>query len=47
MAEEAEMVSAALRKSITDLSRRRARTVFTVATLALAVASIASSRFRR
>ena len=34
------MVSASLRKSITDLSRRRARTVFTVATLALAVASI-------
>jgi putative ABC transport system permease protein len=34
------MVSAAFRKSITDLSRRRARTVFTVATLALAVASI-------
>ena len=34
------MVSAALRKSITDLSRRRARTGFTVATLALAVASI-------
>ena len=35
------MVSASLRKSITDLSRRRARTVFTVSTLALAVASIA------
>ena len=35
------MVSASLRKSITDLSRRRARTVFTVATLALAVGSIA------
>jgi putative ABC transport system permease protein len=34
------MVSASLRKSVTDLSRRRARTVFTVATLALAVASI-------
>ncbi len=34
------MVSASLRKSITDLSRRRARTAFTVATLALAVASI-------
>ena len=34
------MVSASLRKSITDLSRRRARTGFTVATLALAVASI-------
>ncbi|HEX6662155.1 MAG TPA: FtsX-like permease family protein [Gaiellaceae bacterium] len=34
-------MSAALRKSITDLSRRRARTLFTVATLALAVASIA------
>ena len=38
--EEAEMVSASLRKSVTDLSRRRARTVFTVLTLALAVASI-------
>ena len=35
------MVSASLRKSVTDLSRRRARTVFAVATLALAVASIA------
>ena len=35
------MVSASLRKSITDLSRRRARTAFTVLTLALAVASIA------
>jgi putative ABC transport system permease protein len=34
------MVSALLRKSITDLSRRRSRTVFAVATLALAVASI-------
>jgi putative ABC transport system permease protein len=34
------MPSAAFRKSITDLSRRRARTGFTVATLALAVASI-------
>ena len=34
------MVSASLRKSVTDLTRRRARTVFTVATLALAVASI-------
>jgi putative ABC transport system permease protein len=34
------MVSASLRKSITDLTRRRARTAFTVATLALAVASI-------
>ena len=34
------MLSAALRKSVTDLSRRRARTVFSVATLALAVASI-------
>jgi putative ABC transport system permease protein len=33
-------VSASLRKSITDLTRRRARTVFAVATLALAVASI-------
>src|ERR671910_3834366 len=35
------MLSASLRKSITDLSRRRARTAFTVSTLALAVASIA------
>jgi putative ABC transport system permease protein len=35
------MVSATLRKSVTDLSRRRARTAFTVCTLALAVASIA------
>jgi putative ABC transport system permease protein len=34
------MVSATLRKSISDLSRRRARAVFTVATLALAVGSI-------
>jgi hypothetical protein len=38
--EEAGMVSASWRKSLTDLSRRRARTGFTVATLALAVASI-------
>ena len=35
------MVSASLRKSVTDLSRRRARTIFTVCTLALAVASLA------
>ena len=34
------MLSASLRKSVTDLSRRRARTLFTVSTLALAVASI-------
>ena len=34
------MVSALSRKSITDLSRRRSRTIFAVATLALAVASI-------
>src|SRR5581483_3943700 len=34
------MVSALARKSITDLSRRRARTLFVVSTLALAVASI-------
>jgi len=34
------MLSASLRKSITDLSRRRARTVFSVLTLAIAVASI-------
>ncbi|MFO7589647.1 MAG: FtsX-like permease family protein [Acidimicrobiia bacterium] len=35
------MASALLRKSLTDLTRRRARTVFTVFTLAIAVASIA------
>lgn len=34
------MASAVLRKSITDLTRRKARTVFTVLTLALAVASV-------
>ena len=34
------MVSASLRKSTSDLSRRRARAVFAVATLAFAVASI-------
>ena len=34
------MVSASLRKSITELTRRRARTALAVATLALAVASI-------
>jgi len=34
------MLSAQARKSITDLSRRRSRTYFTVATLALAVAGI-------
>jgi putative ABC transport system permease protein len=34
------MLSASLRKSVTDLTRRRARTSFTVATLAIAVASI-------
>ncbi len=34
------MVSALSRKSITDLSRRRSRAVFAIATLALAVASI-------
>ena len=34
------MLSAALRKSITDLTRRRARALFAVATLALAVASV-------
>jgi putative ABC transport system permease protein len=34
------MVSASLRKSITDLTRRRARAAFAVCTLALAVASI-------
>jgi putative ABC transport system permease protein len=34
------MISAAVRKSFTDLSRRRARTFLTVLTLALAVASV-------
>ena len=34
------MLSALTRKSITDLSRRRSRTLFTVVTLALAVAGI-------
>jgi len=34
------MLSAPTRKSITDLSRRKSRTLFTVATLALAVAGI-------
>jgi putative ABC transport system permease protein len=34
------MLSASLRKSVTDLTRRRARTLFAVSTLALAVASI-------
>ena len=35
------MASALLRKSVTDLTRRKARTLFSVSTLALAVASIA------
>ncbi len=34
------MLSASTRKSVTDLTRRRARTVFAVSTLAIAVASI-------
>ena len=34
------MISASLRKSVTDLTHRRARTFFAVTTLALAVASI-------
>src|SRR5512144_2335419 len=34
------MLSASLRKSVTDLTQRRARTFFAVATLALAVASL-------
>src|SRR4051794_36768362 len=34
------MVSAAVRKSITDLTRRRARAVLTVLTLAMSVASV-------
>ena len=37
---EDDVLSAELRKSVTDLTRRRARTAFTVATLALAVASV-------
>ena len=38
--EEAVMSSAILRKSVTDLTRRKARAFFTVLTLALAVASV-------
>src|SRR3954452_14597705 len=38
--EEAVMFSAIARKSITDLTRRKARAFFTVLTLALAVASV-------
>ena len=38
--EEAAMSSAVVRKSVTDLTRRKARAFFTVLTLALAVASI-------
>jgi putative ABC transport system permease protein len=34
------MASAVLKKSVTDLTRRKARTVFTVLTLAIAVASV-------
>src|SRR5512146_1567088 len=34
------MASAVLRKSVTDLTRRKARAVFTVLTLAIAVASV-------
>ena len=34
------MSSAIVRKSVTDLTRRKARTFFTILTLALAVASI-------
>src|SRR5690349_18995462 len=34
------MLSATVRKSLTDLSRRRARAAFTAATLAFAVASL-------
>jgi putative ABC transport system permease protein len=34
------MISAAVRKSITDLTRRRARALFTILTLALAVAAV-------
>src|SRR5579885_1064798 len=38
--DEVEMASSLLRKSITDLSRRKSRTFFTVATLTLAVMSV-------
>jgi len=41
------MFSAPTRKSITDLSRRKSRTFFAAATLALAVAGMACSRCRR
>ena len=34
------MASALLKQSVTDLTRRKARTVFTVLTLAIAVASV-------
>src|SRR6478672_4329946 len=34
------MASAVLKKSVTDLTRRKARTVFTVLTLSIAVASV-------
>ena len=34
------MASALIKKSVTDLTRRKARTVFTVLTLAIAVASV-------
>src|SRR5687767_4640061 len=37
---EEPVMSAILRKSLTDLTRRRARAFFTVLTLALAVASV-------
>src|SRR5918995_667939 len=39
-AERVPMLSASLRKSVTDLTRRRPRTAFSVLTLAIAVASI-------
>jgi len=41
------MVTSLLRRSVTDLSRRRSRTFLAVATLALAVAGIGFSRNAR
>ena len=41
------MLSAPTRKSVTDLGRRKSRTFFTVATLALAVAGMVCSHFPR
>jgi hypothetical protein len=41
------MASAVIKKSVTDLTRRKARTVFTVLTLAIASQASASSRSHR